>query len=574
MTSPPPFLFSLLNLPLLAGMIMFILIRRPRQWLTWAFAGTMLGLIIYYLADIILYQPLAVGRPGLIWQFIQNQGANLTILAALALNVLLRDHRLEPWEWAASGLIVARMVVDTAWLAGFLRPEVAHPCLSPYGVPNLTCPPGDRLAIATGALAGLLLVILYVSTAHRAAELKRHVLRRYLLHIALLIGGTSVSFQILVVAGQKHWIINPTGPTTLLAILIGLRLFLALEEIDTGIRFPVLGWRILVWLVLLLIAVLLDLTWDVFNAPVWTLVVLAAGMAGGGATLINAWARQVATPQAISDPPSPPPLPSSAELPMVAHPSQPTTALRLYLFGPLRAVRNGETLPNTAEVWRSAKTRSLLAYLALHRDLGVTQVEIVDALWPLGPEPDAEAERSSRSAFRSYLSTLRRVLEPAGPRGSDRWIVHEGERYTLRGDGLWVDVWEFEGLAGQAEAQLAQGHQEEGLARWRQAGALYAPDGLLPDETNLPAEFLEPLREHLRQRWLAGLRRLAKAERGAASAAGLWEAIHQAEPLDQEATIWLVEHYRRVGNRDGLRLLLQRRNRAESDLNGLETGWK
>lgn len=235
----------------------------------------------------------------------------------------------------------------------------------------------------------------------------------------------------------------------------------------------------------------------------------------------------------------------------------------------MRVIRNGEALPNTSEVWRSAKTRSLLAFLALRREAGATQTEIIDALWPLEIELDAQAERSSLSAFRSYLSTLRRVLDPAGPRGSDRWIVHEGERYYLRSDDVWVDVWQFEALASQAETLLTQEHWQDGLVCWRQAIALYARAGLLPDESYLPAPLIEPARESLRQRWLAGLRRLAQAEQDDAHASELWDAIHQAEPLDEEAYTWLVEHYRRLGNVSGLRMVLQRRRSAEVELGAL-----
>lgn len=573
MMLPPPFLFSLLNLPLLAGMSMFIVIRRPRQLLTWAFAGVMAGLIVFYLADVVLYRPGISVQASLTWQFILNQGANVTILSALAVNLLLRDRRLEQWEWAIVGFVVVHMALDVVWLAGFVRPAVLQPCLNPTGLPRLTCPPGDRLAIAASAFAGVLVVVLFVSTAYKAAEPRRHILRRYILGIALLIGITSVSLQVLVLTGWDNLGVIPTGPTTLFAIVLGLRMFLAQEEAETGVRFPAVGWRIFVWFVALLIAVLIDLTWGVLNVPVWTLVVLAAGMAGGGAMLINALARPAATAQAPAEPlPSTPAAPDVSAA-LAAPSSAPAEPLHIHLLGPMRVVRNGVTLPNSSEIWRSAKTRSLLAWLALRREAGASQVEIVDALWPVGSDLDGEAERSSLSAVRSYLSTLRRVLDPAGPRGSDRWIGHEGDRYTLRGDGLWVDVWEFERLAGQAEALLAQGRQEEGLACWGQAVALYSLEGLLPDEVYLPAPLIEPQREHLRQCWLAGLHRLAKAEQDAARAAGLWEAIHQAEPLDQEATIWLAEHYRRLGNRDGLRLLLQRRNRAEIELDGFETGW-
>lgn len=569
MTALPPFLFSLLNLPLLAGMIMFIVIRRPRQLLTWAFAGVMAGLIVFYLADVVLYRPGISVQAGLTWQFILNQGANVTILSALAVNLLLRDRRLEQWEWAIVGFVVVHMAVDVVWLAGFVRPAVLQPCLNLTGLPRLTCPPGDRLAIAASAFSGVLVVVLFFSTAYKAAEPRRHILRRYILGIALLIGITSVSLQVLVLTGRDNLGVIPTGPTTLFAIVLGLRMFLALEEAEIGVRFPAVGWRIFVWFVALLIAVLIDLTWGVLNVPVWTLVVLAAGMAGGGAMLINAFARPAATGQAPAEPlPSAPAAPD-VSVALAAPSSAPAEPLRIHLLGPMRVVRKGEPLPGSTEVWRSAKTRSLLVYLALRRDAGATQAEIIDALWPLESELDGEGERRSLSTLRSYLSTLRRVLDPDGPRGSDRGIAHEGERYTLRGDGLWVDVWEFERLAGQAEALLAQGRQEEGLACWGQAVALYAPEGLLPDEVYLPAPLVEPIRENLRQRWLAGLHRLAKAEQDDARAAGLWEAIHQAEPLDQEATIWLVEHYRRLGNAAGMRILLQRRRSAEAEMDTL-----
>jgi DNA-binding SARP family transcriptional activator len=352
----------------------------------------------------------------------------------------------------------------------------------------------------------------------------------------------------------------PGQPLTLLAALVGLRLFLALEEEETGVRFPELGWRALAWLVLLIVAVILDLAWDWLNAPVWTLAVLAAGIAGGGAYLINLLARRPAATQEIRE------RRDSPITPLISDGLPERKPLQLFLLGPMRVVRDGEALPNTTEVWRSSKTRSLLALLVLRREAGVTQVELIDALWPPGAELDASAERSSLSALRSYLSTLRRVLDPAGPRGSDRWIVREGERYTLRSDGLWVDIWQFEALASQAEALLAQDRQQEGLACWQQAAALYAPEGLLPDESYLPAPLIEPVRESLRQRWLSGLRCLARAEQDQASAAGLWETIHQAEPLDQEATTWLIEHYRRLGNAGGLRMVLQRRREGEAEM--------
>jgi len=563
---PPPFIFSLLILPLLAGMIMFVLIRRPREPLTWTFAGIMAGLIVFYLADVVLFQSGLSLHAGLDWQFIQIQGANLTIVSALFLNFLLRDKRLQSWEWFVVGFIILRMATVILWQLNLLRPSVAAPCLSLYGVPRIACSPTDRWVSITDALAGICVAVLFFSTALQAVEPKRRILRRYIVWAAALIVAGSTSLQVLTLAGESSLGVITGQPATLLAILIGLRLFLALEELETGVRFPVVGWRVAGWFVLVVVAMMVDLTWNWLNAPVWTLLVVAVGVAGGAAFVVSILARH-SMPVPASDE-STPAVHSDLADPTPGQPSlpEPDAPLRIHLFGPMRVIRAGETLPNTTEVWRSAKTRSLLAWLALRHEAGATQVDIVDALWPLDAELDADAERSSLSALRSYLSTLRRVLDPAGPRGSDRFIWHEGERYVLRPNEVWVDVWQFEALAGQAEALLRQGRAAESLDCWQQAVALYAAPGLLPDESYLPASLIQPARESLRQRWLAGLRRLAQAEPHSSRAANLWETIHLAEPLDQEATHWLVEHYRGLGNTGGLRMVLQRRRSAEADM--------
>lgn len=560
--------FSLLTLPLLTGMIVFVLIRRPRDLTTWTFVGVMAGLIVFYLANVVLYWPAISVQAGLIWQVISIQGANLTVLSALLLNFLLRDRRLVLWEWALVAFIVVRMVIDTVWLVSLLRPDVPHLCLDSRGLPRVACPPGDRLAVMTGALSAAGVAMLFISTAFKASAPKRTILRRYIIWIVLLVVTGSLGLHVLTLLGRDAGVL-PGQPLTLLAALLGLRLFLALEEEETGARFPQLGWRVFAWLVILIIALTLDLAWDWLGAPVWTLIALAAGVAGGIAYIINLLERRAVESRAADAGGTTVGVPLDTAGPWSTAQAQPER-LRIYLLGPARIARDGEVLPNTSEVWRSAKTRSLLAYLVLRREAGATQVELVDALWPPGAELDANAERSSLAALRSYLSTLRRVLDPAGPRGSDRWIVREGDRYMLRSDGLWVDVWQFEALAVQAEAMLARDQLEEGLVCWREAVRLYAPEGLLPDEQYLPAPLVEPARERLRQRWLVGLRRLARAEPDAVRAAELWEAVNQAEPLDGEAQAWLVEHYRRLGNLSSLRAVLERQRHAEEELDVLD----
>ena len=564
MIAQAPYIFSLLTSLLLAGILVYIVLRRPQQPLTWCFAGVVAGLIVFYMPDVMMYQSGITVQAGYIWQVVYMAGVNLTILSTLALVFLLRDKRLLAWEWAIVVYIVVRMAIDFAWLVGLAQSDLPRSCLTLHGLPRISCPPDDRLAVGSAIISTIGVGLLMASTTARAAEPMRGILRRYVLWIALLIIGGAFILQTLTILGIHQVGALPGHPLTLLAILLGLRMFLAMEEQETGVRFSAPGRRTLIWLACLIVAVTLDLTQGRWNIPVWTLFVLIAGVASASAYLLNGVARHAAAQGAI-DPQSPEPPPVAG----LADPVEAVRTLRIHLFGPMRVVWAGEALPNTAEVWRSAKTRSLLAWLALRREAGATQVEIIDALWPLGAELNADAERSSLATLRSYLSTLRRVLDPTGPRGSDRFIWHEGERYALRPDEVWVDVWQFETLAGEAETLLRQGRAAEGLASWQQAIALYAPQGLLPDESYLPASLIEPARESLRQRWLLGLRRLAQAEQDRERAAALWEAVHQAEPMDQEATLWLVEHYRAMGNTNGLRMVLQRRRGAEAEMEAL-----
>lgn len=503
MIALPPYTFSLLNVALLAGMTVFILVRRPRQLLTWAFAGVMLGLAIFFLADVAQYQPAISARAVSIWQFTLNQGSALAILAALALVFLLRDKQLARWEIAVACLIVARMIIDMIWLAGEYLPDTPYGCLGPAGFGRFPCLYDEPRAIATAVIAELALAGLFINTTFKAAEPKRSILRRYLLWIVLLIVASSVIWQALELTGRAKPGVLPIAPATLIAFVLVLRLFLALEEAETGVQIPAVGWRVFLWAALLLTAVLVDVMWGIPNAPVWTLLVVVAGTTAGAAMLVNSLTRHNALAQTKLDPA----LSEAART--VAPFSSPDEPLRVYLFGPLRVVRDGETLPNTSQIWRSGKTRSLLAYLALKGEHGATQIELVDALWPGNGGWNGADDARNRKNLHSYLSTLRRVLEPDGERGSEAFIVRDSERlYLQRTPDLWVDVWEFERLVETAIAHQRAGRTDDLTAALDQLTALYDAEGLLPDDLHLPLEFVEPYREHCRRRWQWALRLL------------------------------------------------------------------
>ena len=528
MVALPPYTFSLLNVALLVGMTVFILVRRPRQALTWAFAAVMMGLAIFFLADVAQHQPAISTRAVSRWQFILNQGSALAIYSALVLLFLLRDRQLAKWEVVVACLIVARMIIDAIWLAGRYLPEAPYGCLGPAGFGRFPCLYDEPVAIATAVIAELALAVLFISTTFKAAEPKRSILRRYLLWIVLLVVASSVIWQALELNGRAKPGVLPIAPATLIAFVLVLRLFLALEEADTGVQIPAVGWRVFLWGALLLTAVLVDVMWGVPNAPVWTLLVVVAGTTAGAAMLVNSLTRHNALAPAKLDPSPPAPCHVVPPSPSLDEP------LRVYLFGPMRVVRDNETLPNTSEIWRSSKTRSLLAYLALKCDQCATQIELVDALWPNNGDWNGASDARNRKNLHSYLSTLRRVLEPDGARGSETFVTRDSERlYLCRTPDLWVDVWEFERLVETATAHQSAGRTEDLTAALDRLTALYDPEGLLPDEQYLPLEFVEPYREHYRRRWQWALR-LLKAHH---AALGTEErAVHTATSMRQAAS--------------------------------------
>lgn len=498
MIAIPSYTFSLLNIALLTSLIVFILARQPRKLLTWVFAAEMMGFVIFFLAEIAQSQPKISTYAISVWKFILNLGAVQVIGAALGLVYLLRDKRLEKWETAIVFIIIARLVVDIVWLAGHFLPKTPYDCLGPLGFDRSPCLYNEQRAIAIALISELLLGVLFLSTTFKASEPKRSILRRYLLWIMLLLMAGSAFWHILQLTNSVKPNIIPIAPITFVLFLPALRLFLALEEAESGINIAVVNWRVLLWVALLLAAILIDLMWGVPSAPVWTLMVLAGGLTAGLATFLNSTTRHVAIVSSNLDmmPSASDPLPSLTREP-----------LRIFLFGPMRVVRNGETLVNTSQIWRSAKTRSLLAYLALKGKDGATQIELVDALWPHDDNLDRADDQRHRKNLQSYLSTLRRVLEPKAERNSDTFIIRDSERlYLANIAGLWVDIWEFDRLITSAAAYKRQGNQQLMLIELKQLVGLYHSEGLLPDDLHLPIEFLEPRRESYRQQWLQSMR--------------------------------------------------------------------
>jgi DNA-binding SARP family transcriptional activator len=510
-------MLSILTLILGVGLAVYVLVRRPRQPSSWLFGGAVLGFVAFYMGNLILLQPGLTAAFAFEVQRIQILFGSAALICGLFLATALAEPPIPLWVRLIQGAVILRTFVDTLWILS-LQPLDPPACTTPLGYPQLTCPPGDRLGIVSGLISVLLLIGLFLRTALTASGQRRRILMRSMgLATVLALSGSLVNH----IVGLTGRLLLPGQIPALLGGLVWARMLLQLEEQEVGPAPARWGKLALAVFAALAVALALDVLWSPAPLPVFTLLVLTASAVASLALAIRISAQAAAVVAAKAEA-----APFSGQIQTTAQATPATNGvsvpadtprLRLYLFGAMRVERDGQPLPNSTEVWRSAKTRSLLAYLALRGKSGTNQTEIVNALWPPKAELDGTAEQRSLASFRSYLSTLRHVLEPDGPRGSQRYVQQAGARYFLRrSPGVWVDVWQFDDLAAQAERQWAAGQQEAAVACWEEALALYAPEGLLIDEEHMDSTVLEPMRERLRQTWLLGLRRLVKvyAEQG------------------------------------------------------------
>jgi len=122
--------------------------------------------------------------------------------------------------------------------------------------------------------------------------------------------------------------------------------------------------------------------------------------------------------------------------------------LRAHLLGALEVELNGAVIDSPA----SQRPWAVFAYLAL-APRGVPRAELAARFWP------DVLDQSARASLRSALWTLRRQVADA--------LLVDGERVALaEGPDSWIDVREFERLAGSdpaAALELCRGELLEGL---------------------------------------------------------------------------------------------------------------
>jgi DNA-binding SARP family transcriptional activator len=143
------------------------------------------------------------------------------------------------------------------------------------------------------------------------------------------------------------------------------------------------------------------------------------------------------------------------------------------LLGPLEA-QDGE---RRVELGRP-KQRMLLAVLLVHANDVVSLDRLIEELWGAEPPPQAAA------SLQTYVSNLRRALEPGRPaRASSRVLVSQPPGYRLVVGAGDLDAARFAALAQEGHRLLeagrpaaAAGVLREGLALWRGAALAEVAD--------------------------------------------------------------------------------------------------
>lgn len=204
------------------------------------------------------------------------------------------------------------------------------------------------------------------------------------------------------------------------------------------------------------------------------------------------------------------------------------TLLRIFLFQTLR-VTTSEGNPLDLG---SPTTRSLFAYLILHRAQPTDRRRLAFYFWPRG------TESAARRNLRQYLHRIRRCLEPFDPQGE--WLKSDGNSVQFNPKSqIWLDVDQFRHYT----------RPEASLDELQSGVSLYQGD-LLED---LYEDWCQDERQGLRQFYLEALERLSQGMQteGKLDAAILYtQNWVNAESLDERAHRRLLTLYTLNGDRN------------------------
>ena len=137
--------------------------------------------------------------------------------------------------------------------------------------------------------------------------------------------------------------------------------------------------------------------------------------------------------------------------------------MQFLVLGPLEVTAGGGTVRLPA-----AKHRTLLAALLVRADQAVSADGLIEALW------DGQPPASAAKTLQTYVSQLRRELEPTAAAGDWRVLRTADGGYRLDVDQDMLDARRFERLTEEGRRALhgkqpasAAAWLSEGLALWR-----------------------------------------------------------------------------------------------------------
>ncbi len=197
-------------------------------------------------------------------------------------------------------------------------------------------------------------------------------------------------------------------------------------------------------------------------------------------------------------------------------------ALRVRLLGGFSVLATDQAVPVD-----SMRVQSLLAHLILHQGEDLPRERLAHLFWP------ESGESQARTNMRQALHRLRSALPDA-----DAFLKVDKNNVAWRADApSHLDVAEFEGLSSAADSESL-----------RRAVEIYAGD-LFPECFD---DWIVPMRERLRERFLGVLERLAEAferERDYRGALPLAKQIHESDPLNEESVLRLMRLLALSGDR-------------------------
>jgi DNA-binding SARP family transcriptional activator len=170
--------------------------------------------------------------------------------------------------------------------------------------------------------------------------------------------------------------------------------------------------------------------------------------------------------------------------------------LSAFVLGPFRALLDGHAI----EAWSNCRGKAIFKYLLLNRRRPVARAALMERFWP---EAEPEAARNSLNVA---IHRLRRVL---GRNGFPFVLFADGHYQLNPKLEISIDADEFVAHAARG-SELERDHDVDGAIREYSACIALYQGELLAEERHDNDEWLLPLRQQLRDRYLQVLDRLGR----------------------------------------------------------------